>query len=387
MWDRVHDGAAEMPEILGMARTQREADHLLGAYMSLHIYCAKHTTNGFVPEVKVRQHLRGAKLDAFVASGLLHRAGHVCECMKGQKWRPGMAFYVHYYLQWNPTKEEMEVDRAKRAELKDRELLAAIRRRDKDLCRYCGYQTKWADRVSGRGLVFDHVDPARACGARNLVVACKSCNSRKGARTPEAAGMTLLPEPGGHATDDAPDLQSPGPIASHLDTGWSVDGPSSGDGGAPVPSVPAAPTSRPINGSTNALTNGLTNRSTNGSTSGPTTSRGGTGRDGTGPGPDAGDAGPDGERDPVGPAPPRGSSAYPDPYRRSAITGPQPEHHAGLPRGPPDGEGHSAPAPPRVPKVLPNVRTSPVRLRRPVPRQCGAADRRQPRPHDQNRGW
>jgi len=332
VWDRVHDGAAEMPEILGMARTQREADYLFGVHMALHIYCAKHLTNGFLPEVKVRQHLRGRKLDAFVASGLLHRAGHACECMKGQPWRPGAAFYVHYYLQWNPTKEEVDVERAKRAELKDRDLLAAIRDRDKDMCRYCGCQTKWSDRRSAGALVFDHVDPAQACGARNLVVACKSCNSRKGARTPEAAGMLLRPEP-------------------DTDPGWSAPG----DGQAPVAEsfnvpgadVDQAPTSRPTNGTDPALTNGPTNkqinRSTRWSTSGPTTSRGGTGRDGTGQRPDAGDAGPAGERDQVGPAPPRLSSAHPDPYRRSAITGPDPDHHAGLPdleeyadaRGPP----------------------------------------------------
>ena len=351
VWDRVHDGAAEMPEILGMARTQREADHLLGAYMSLHIYCAKHTTNGFLPEVKVRQHLRGRKLDAFVASGLLHAAGHACECMKGQKWRPGAAYYVHHYLQWNPTKEEMEVDRAKRAELKDQELLKAIRRRDKDLCRYCGQQTNRADTVGRRGLVFDHVDPAQACGARNLVVSCRSCNSRKGQRTPEAAGLTLMPEP---ATAN-PVTASQG--LAITDPGWSVPSAPVSESDRDAIVVPvaaaagAAPTSRstkasdpaPTNGSTNEVTNEVPKLVTNRSTSGPSTPRGGTGRDGTGQRPDAGDAGPDGERDQVGPAPPRLSSAHPDPYRRQAITGPDPEHHAGLPaleefadaRGPP----------------------------------------------------
>lgn len=62
--------------------------------------------------------------------------------------------------------------------------------RDRNACRYC----RSTERLS-----IDHVKPRVQGGsddADNLVVACKSCNSRKGGRTPEQAGMTLLPVPG-----------------------------------------------------------------------------------------------------------------------------------------------------------------------------------------------
>lgn len=53
-------------------------------------------------------------------------------------------------------------------------------------CRYCGADDR---------LTIDHVVP-RCQGGRddesNLVVACRSCNSRKGGRTPKQAGMVLL---------------------------------------------------------------------------------------------------------------------------------------------------------------------------------------------------
>lgn len=55
------------------------------------------------------------------------------------------------------------------------------------LCRYCG------DPVSA-DLTIDHVIPRCQGGGddlNNLVVACRSCNSRKGGRTPEQAGMSL----------------------------------------------------------------------------------------------------------------------------------------------------------------------------------------------------
>ena len=64
--------------------------------------------------------------------------------------------------------------------------------RDDGACRYCG----------ARGdSTFDHVIPRCQGGSdepENLVVACRGCNSRKGGRTPEQAGMVLRPAPQRH---------------------------------------------------------------------------------------------------------------------------------------------------------------------------------------------
>lgn len=60
-------------------------------------------------------------------------------------------------------------------------------RRDRNLCAYCGYVT--------RSLTRDHVVPKSRGGKdtwENLVTACKNCNARKDARTPEEANMPLL---------------------------------------------------------------------------------------------------------------------------------------------------------------------------------------------------
>lgn len=82
----------------------------------------------------------------------------------------------------------------------DPKLVAAIKKRDEDRCRYCGCLVKWTDRRSTTGGTFDHVRPLRpADGGRpgqntleNLVVACRGCNGRKGNRTLRDAGMRLL---------------------------------------------------------------------------------------------------------------------------------------------------------------------------------------------------
>lgn len=66
---------------------------------------------------------------------------------------------------------------------------AAVYQRDGHACRYCG---------RANNLSIDHVIPRSQGGiheSENLVVACRSCNSKKGGRTPEQARMTLRPAP------------------------------------------------------------------------------------------------------------------------------------------------------------------------------------------------
>lgn len=60
--------------------------------------------------------------------------------------------------------------------------------RDGHRCRYCERE------LSGDEITFDHVMPRSRGGGdkpENLVVCCVSCNSRKGDKTPEEAGMVL----------------------------------------------------------------------------------------------------------------------------------------------------------------------------------------------------
>lgn len=64
--------------------------------------------------------------------------------------------------------------------------------RDSYTCRYCGI----ADSICIESMHCDHVVPASQGGPatlENLATACPDCSARKGARTPEQAGMRLLP--------------------------------------------------------------------------------------------------------------------------------------------------------------------------------------------------
>ena len=64
-----------------------------------------------------------------------------------------------------------------------------VLRRDSYTCQYCG---------GGKKLTLDHVRPRSKGGAHNwdnVVIACESCNQRKGNRTPFEANMPLSNQP------------------------------------------------------------------------------------------------------------------------------------------------------------------------------------------------
>lgn len=65
-----------------------------------------------------------------------------------------------------------------------------IIKRDSNTCQYCGRNT--------RPMTVDHIKPKSDKGKdswSNLICACVACNTKKGNRTPEQAGMKLLKQP------------------------------------------------------------------------------------------------------------------------------------------------------------------------------------------------
>lgn len=280
-WLRLSDSWDSDPAVLNMCRTHGDKARLLGWLVQLNLYCARHHTDGWLPAIEYRDVVRSTRWrDQLVAGRLIHQRGDDCPCLPGTWDSVGAAFYVHGYLESNPSKDEYDVQRAKAAELRDRELQARVRARDRGRCRYCGAKVVWADRRSSLGGVFDHVDPTIAAGDANLVVCCRGCNSRKGARTPSAAGMTLLPAPDqthDHGGDQTAD-QLVGARSDHSRARTGRDG----TGTQPPPPGYQLATGAPI---------------------GAGRATGGTHR----------------------------TSIHPNPYLRTAITGADPLDHAGLP--------------------------------------------------------
>lgn len=83
--------------------------------------------------------------------------------------------------------------RRKRGLYDDKELTRMVRARDGDSCRYCGAIVDWSNRKGPGGGTYDHIDPEGPNTPENIAVACRRCNAQKNRRTPENAGMPLLP--------------------------------------------------------------------------------------------------------------------------------------------------------------------------------------------------
>jgi hypothetical protein len=68
----------------------------------------------------------------------------------------------------------------------------AVLKRDYYICQYCGYAG------TPKQLTVDHIIPSSKGGLNtfsNCVTSCRTCNEKKGDKTPEQAGMKLLNKP------------------------------------------------------------------------------------------------------------------------------------------------------------------------------------------------
>lgn len=193
-WVKIDDGLPDHPKTAAVGP--------LG--MALHVagicYAGRHLTDGRIPRRAARRLLDFDDLaDRY---GLeVDPDDVIAELVAAELWleHPD-GFEVHGFLEWNRSKAQVdeirEAAKSRAALGRDKELRRAIRERDGDACRYCSRVVSWKDRRGPSGATYDHVIPGGGDTLENLVVACRSCNSAKGRRRPEDAGLTLHPPPG-----------------------------------------------------------------------------------------------------------------------------------------------------------------------------------------------
>lgn len=190
-WFKVDDAFYRHPKVRRLGKDRLPA---IGLWQLAGTWCADNVitnvADGFVPDSQIElwdaRHRYGKRL---VEVGLWERIEIIGE--------PGYLF--HDWSDFNPTKVEVAQRRIEdwmRKDLYARPgLVSAIKERDGDICRYCGVTVKWSDRRGQQGGTIDHLLPVSRGGQNdrdNLVVACRRCNSIKGAKTPAEASMVLL---------------------------------------------------------------------------------------------------------------------------------------------------------------------------------------------------
>lgn len=199
-WVKLDDS---MPEDLKVVAF---SDAAFRAYVTSICYSARLLTDGFVPMRLAKQFAGRPRVIQELAPDPWHVTPNICaECRQWpealEACKSGEGFYIHVFLRYNPTRAQIEADREvsrRRSAMNANPYLTqAVRERDGDFCRYCAAAVNWRDRKGAKGGTYDHVIPLSKGGletVENLVVACRQCNFRKGARSPEEAGLILLPE-------------------------------------------------------------------------------------------------------------------------------------------------------------------------------------------------
>ena len=225
MWFRVNDKFHSNAKIRKVRRshpTKRRDASAAGLWFQAATWSADNKMDGFVPEEVVEtfdddwEQIAQRLVDQIGPSGLGLFEPAVVE------GEPG--WIVHDFLEFNDSREEQERDQyatKMRNELhRDPVLKAAICKRDKNRCRYCGTQVNWRASRGNAAATYDHIIPLTKGGKNtleNVVVCCKGCNDRKGKRTLKEAGMRLLVP--GHLGAPTIDEDAPEPSSNSVRNG------------------------------------------------------------------------------------------------------------------------------------------------------------------------
>jgi hypothetical protein len=180
-WLRAGDNAATYPRVMRIAALVGSDDRTLNEMFGWLVRCALQSAG----------HTEDYRIDA--GTVLMLGGGRTSELVRiavkvGLLRQVRQAGEISYELIDDPAflhmllKDEIEWNAQRKRDTSTPALCAPVRLRDGDGCRYCGVVTSWgtADRKSGRAGTYDHLIPGRAGTVSTMVIACKTCNSRKG---------------------------------------------------------------------------------------------------------------------------------------------------------------------------------------------------------------
>lgn len=104
-WVKLDDAFAEHPKIVGLS------DGAFRLLVAAFCYCGRWNTDGVVPKTALKMPRRC--VNELVSRGNWHAAGHECETCPPVA---NDAYYVHEFLVYNPSAEEVETAQERRSE-------------------------------------------------------------------------------------------------------------------------------------------------------------------------------------------------------------------------------------------------------------------------------
>jgi hypothetical protein len=149
----------------------------VGVLAQLATMAAAHLTDYWIGYGSLYQVAPGreeAMLEMLCGAGLLFQED-------GPEGYPALRMVDDRELFHMRSKEEVEMDRLRSKDKRNIDLLVKVRLRDGDQCRWCGCWVDWRDRRSGHRGTYDSLSGHKDSTPETLVVACRSCNSARGA--------------------------------------------------------------------------------------------------------------------------------------------------------------------------------------------------------------
>src|SRR5690348_2396392 len=168
VWTKRTDIAAFAPKVLAMGNAA------YGALSRMFEWANQQRTDGWLQADLVAAIAKPAELKKLLSvkangrSTPLHQRGDTCTCLDDKAWPAEQGYWLHDFLDNQPSKAENDVHRAKRKELGSKELRRLVRARDGNACRYCGLVSSWAVHRGPKALQVEHIDPRLADGLANL---------------------------------------------------------------------------------------------------------------------------------------------------------------------------------------------------------------------------
>jgi len=198
-WLRVGDTSADHPVALApledVDADDRIVNELFGFVARCAVRSAAHETD-YVVHIGTARSVAMGRYDVLVPAAV--RAGYFSWVeLEGDDGttKPALKLLEDAGLFHMILKDEREWTNARKRDTSNPTLTAPVRERDGDGCRWCGQIVVWSDRKGGRGGTYDHLTPQKPAETPDdLVVSCKTCNSKRGDES-NTWTTPLLPPP------------------------------------------------------------------------------------------------------------------------------------------------------------------------------------------------
>ena len=179
-WLRIGDDATTHPYmaklLVATNLNHQEKNEAFGVLVQLASVSAGHLTDYLVEYGSLAQVAPGRERDVL---NILKKAGLATEVEVDEHKVIRLVINDEKFVHAK-RREEVEADRRRARDKRTPGLLAQVRVRDGDSCRWCSKSVSWSVRTGFRAATYDSLSSHKDSTVDTLVVACSPCNTKRG---------------------------------------------------------------------------------------------------------------------------------------------------------------------------------------------------------------